>query len=519
MKSSIRAKLFLFVYGLILVFIIGLMLLNYFVLENYYIKSRETSLIEAFDEIKEVDIYEYSYISNIQNIENEYNINVQIIKQTSDFDDNFVWNSFFEVPITFNRIYGVKDYLSDIVIARILYDFDQQTFGGPSGNARLVSSISNDEYESYILTIRPEFNYSGDNSDNLIGLCVSKISGDNQDIVYVLTISVQSIEDSIGIFNSFTIIVGIIFILLSFAVMYFISYKFTNPILQINKIAEEISNLNFTNRLDIKSVDELGDLGNSINKMSKQLEQNINTLQKANDRLVKEILEKNDVDISRKEFIASASHELKTPLSMILGYTEALKLPDLNQKTKDEYIHIILDETNKMNNLVKDLLQISQIESGTMNANLKDFKIKNLIDETVNLFSLKFKEQNVKIKVKAIDRLVNSDYNKLQSVLTNFISNALNHLNKEKIIKINVELNANNAVRVSIFNTGNNIPEKDINHIWESFYKVDKARTRNYGGQGLGLSICKAILDLLGYDYGVINHEDGVEFYFEIYLI
>ncbi len=517
MKSSIRSKLFLLVYGLILAFIAGLILLNNSFLENYYIKSRKASLIEAFYEIKDYDIETDDFEYNIQEIEEDYNLNIQVLQQINEFDPEYVWGGFDDPPNIYIRLYGLSHNVSNPIITKIIYDFNEGNFEEDSNYAEEVDIINN-EYTAYLVDIQSEFNINNQDS-NLIGLCVSSPQEGEGDIFYLLTISFQSIASSIKIFNSFTIFVGFFFMVLAFVTMFFISYTFTNPILQINKIAKEITNLNFKNKVDIKSDDEFGDLGKSINKMSEQLEKNISDLQKTNDKLAKEILQKNDIDQMRRDFIASASHELKTPLSMILGYTEALKLSDLDQNTREEYIHIILDETEKMNKLVKDLLELSQIESGKIDLNFKDFKINDLIEDSISLFSLKFDELDVNLEVESINRLVNSDYDQLQTVLTNFISNAINYVDENKIIKVKAKLNQNNSVRVSVFNSGPKISESEITQIWDSFYKVDKARTRSYGGQGLGLSICKTSLELLGYDYGVLNKDNGVEFYFEIYLV
>ncbi len=515
MKSSIRSKLFLLVYGLILAFIAGLILLNNSFLENYYVKNRESSLIEAFSYVKDIDLNSGTMEYQLQSIENEYSLNIQILQQTDDLDPNYVWSNFDDVPDIFDRIYGDQFGIPNGIISKIIYDFSQQLLGTGSSYATEVSLGNDSEYTAYLMDIQSEFNHGSENMQ-MIGLCVSVDNGGDYDVFYVLTISFQSITDSIKIFNTFTILVGVIFMVLSFIAMYFISYSFTNPILQITKIAEEISNLDFSNRVDIHSDDELGDLGDSINRMSVQLEQNINDLQRTNDKLAKEILHKTDVDKMRREFIASASHELKTPLSLIMGYSEALKLSDLDEETKTEYLNIITDETNKMNKLVMDLLNLSQIESGNVDVNMMDFNIRNLIEDTVNMFGLVLKEKGIQLKVEIEDAQVNSDFQQLQTVLTNFLNNAIHHVDEKKSIVIKTETAENKAIRVSVFNTGINIPEDEINNIWDSFYKVDKARTRAYGGQGLGLSICRTTLDLLGYNYKVINHEDGVEFYFEV---
>ena len=515
MKSSVRSKLFLIVYGIVLAFIAGLIILNNTFLERYYIGNREDALVAAFAEIENIDLNSTTLAYEIQSVENEYNLNVQILQQTDTFDDDYIWTDFNHVPDIYVRLYGDQFGIPSGIISRIIYDFNQQLLGSESSYATEVNIDSDSEYTAYLMDIQSEFN-QGNESTQMIGLCVAADRGEVYDTYYVMTITFQSVTDSIKIFNSFTIIVGFFFMIISFITMYFISYSFTNPILEINKIAEEISNLNFSNRVTIKTEDELGTLGDSINRMSTQLEQNIKELQRTNDKLAKEILYKTDIDKMRREFIASASHELKTPLSLIMGYSEALKLTDIDTETKTEYLNIILDETNKMNKLVMDLLNLSQIESGNAQLELRDFNLGYLIEDTVNLFSLVAKEKNITFKTQIIDQEINSDYEQLQTVLTNFINNAINHVDENKEIRISVETTKNRAIRISVFNSGINIPESEINNIWDSFYKVDKARTRSYGGQGLGLSICRTILDMLGYKYGVTNMENGVEFYFEI---
>lgn len=516
MKSSIRSKLFLVVYGIILAFIAGLILLNNSFLENYYIKNREKALINAFYELKDIDLTDENFQYSLQDIENDYNIDIQILQQTDEFDENFIWSGFDEAPDVFERIYGNRFSIPSGILGRIIYDYDSDQLEVEDSYARKVNLYVDESYSAYVMDIQSEFNLNDEDTD-MVGLWVANEQVDGHDIFYILTITFQSVHDSIKIFNSFTIIVGFFFMILSFIAMYFISYSFTNPILQINKIAQEIADLNFSNKVSLTSEDEFEDLGNSINRMSSQLETNILELQKSNDKLAKEILHKTDVDKMRRDFIASASHELKTPLSLIMGYAEALKLPDLEAEDKEDYLSIILDETNKMNNLVMELLKLSQLETGNQEFAYKEFNIKDLLVDTKKLFNLVFKDEHISCEINTEDINISSDYTQLQTVLTNFINNAIHHINGKKKIILSATKAANNSTRISVFNTGDNIPESEINHVWDSFYKLDKARTRAYGGQGLGLSICRTILDLMGYDYGINNHPDGVEFYFDIF--
>jgi signal transduction histidine kinase len=302
---------------------------------------------------------------------------------------------------------------------------------------------------------------------------------------------------------------------LSAIVMYFISYRLTNPILEINRVANEISNLNFSDKAIVNTEDEIGQLAISVNKMSRELENTIEELKVSNQRLAEEILYKNQVEKMRKEFIISASHELKTPLSLIMGYTEALKLEDLSKEDYDNYVDIITDETHKMNKLVREMLNISQIESGIISIQKEDFSIKKLVESTLKLVSIKLNENDIKYEMDVDDVMIHSDYDQLQTVLINFINNAINHIKEPKQLKIYSEKDKD-KIRLLVFNTGQPILEEDITQLWDSFYKVDKARTRRYGGHGLGLSICRTIFEALNYTYGVLNLETGVAFYFDI---
>ena len=514
MKSTIRSKLFLLTYGIILSFIVALIILNNTFLQSYYINSRETSLVQAFQEVKNFDLQDYRLRNDILEVESKYNLNIQILNQTKKVPANIQVDEFIEYPDLYDRIYGSEYIIPNEILSKIVIEYTLSQMR--NRELDFGESIHIDtNYDSYLMDMNSEISDFAENYE-MLGLFVAQESATSEYIIYIATITFSSIQDSIRIFNSFTILIGFIFMILAGLLMYFLSYKFTNPILEINRVADAISKLDFSKKFPVSSDDEIGDLGYSINKMSLQLEKSIKELQLSNDKLVKEILYKNKIDQMRKEFVANASHELKTPLSLIMGYGEALKLTDLDEKTKSEYVDIILDETNKMNNLVKELLNISQIESGTKDFKFSQFTVKSLIEDTTKLFSLVFKEKNITVSLELIDELVNSDYEHMQSVLSNYISNAINHIDGERSITISAVKTQYGGVRINVKNTGEAIPKNEINNIWDSFYKIDKARTRAYGGQGLGLSIVKTILETLGYDYGVHNVDNGVEFYFTI---
>ncbi len=515
MKTSIKSKLFLLSYAIVLAFIVGLIILNNSFLNQYYVHNRQNSLIQAFDELKSYDVNSSGLSDEVLNIEKEHNISIQVLKQITLINPDTSWDEFNNMPNLYQRLYGDNYSIPPQILSRIIFEFNRDDL--TSENASFDKKIDKfgDDYKAYIVSIQSNIQDFDKNVDSL-GLCVLTQDSQGSNIYYILTVTLSSIEDSVQIFNSFTIIVGFVFMILSGLVLYFISYRLTNPILEMNKIAQEIAGLNFSNRVNIKSDDEVGTLGQSINKMSSQLEEFINELQLTNDKLGKEILYKTEVDNMRKEFIASASHELKTPLSLIMGYAEALKLPNLDAATKEEYLSIIQDESEKMNRLVMDLLKLSQLENRSVDYEIKEVDIEKLIDDTIKLFTIIFTEKAIELETDIKPAKINTDYDQIQTVLTNFINNAINHVDDKKTIRINTAEIADGTIRISVFNTGTNISMDEMKNIWESFYKVDKARTREYGGQGLGLAICKNILESLNYNYGVKNVEDGVEFYFDI---
>ncbi len=518
MRTSIRSRLFLIIYGIILAFIVGLILLNNIFLEGFYTNHRERTLVSAFSDIATVDLDDSDLETIALEIENSYNIDIQILKQTQSVTEipEGQNSSFppFEVP--YERIYGDEFAIRDGVIAAVMRKFSGLSSAGTADGFETVEVSDDTTFVAYLTEIVRAFGDVAPEEPRMLALCVGQEQSDGFYIYYILTVSIQSIRDSIDIFNAFTVMIGALFMILAGIIVFVFSNRFTRPILQMNEVTQDLASQNFSKRVETRTRDELGDLGHSINRMSEQLESSIRDLQRANQKLGEDIELKTKIDTMRKEFIANASHELKTPISLILGYSEALKLPGLAQMTVDEYLNIIIDESNKMNKLVMALLKISQLESGFQQINIDRFPLRDLIDETTKLFSIKFIEKNVHVEIDIDDVEIETDFDAIQTVLTNYLSNALNHVDAENLIRVSAKPIDGGRIRIEVFNSGKPIPAESIERIWESFYKIDKARTRAYGGQGLGLSIVRTILTNLGCPFGVENRTDGVAFHFDL---
>lgn len=335
--------------------------------------------------------------------------------------------------------------------------------------------------------------------------------------VVILRSNTGSIRESVKIANEFLAYIGFFTAILGSIAVFIITKRFTKPILILSGIAKKMSDLNFEVKYKVITKDEIGELGSSINVLSDKLETTIMELKHANNELMTDIQRKTEIDEMRKEFLSNVSHELKTPIALIQGYAEGLK-ENINddEESRDYYCEVIMDEANKMNNMVKKLLSLNELEFGNNQVNFERFDIVSLIKSVLISTEILIKQKEVTLLFEQTEPIyVWADELLIEQVVTNYISNALNHVDGQKIIEIKL-IPRGESVRVAVFNTGNNIPEEDLDKIWIKFYKVDKARTREYGGSGIGLSIVKAIMNSHNKEFGVINRHIGVEFWFEL---
>ncbi len=295
----------------------------------------------------------------------------------------------------------------------------------------------------------------------------------------------------------------------------------TKPLFDLISITKRISNFDFeaTYRPQ-RFYNEMDDLGEHVNEMSSTLKRAIEQLRTANDSLKHDLELKEETENMRKEFVSNVSHELKTPIALIQGYAEGLQEGIMDdENSRQIYLDIIIDEANKMNRLVREMLILNQLEAGQMNMDLVDFNVTEMIDSVVDSNKINFEAQNITYSfINKCECMVHADEFLVEQVVTNFISNAIHYVLNENILTVRYDFVKKGKVRISVFNSGNNIAKKDIKHIWEKFYKADKARSREYGGSGIGLSVVKATMDLLHEKFGVENLSNGVEFWFELSL-
>ena len=483
---SLKFKLTLIMAGVVTAVIALICVCNTVFFEKYYINDRLNLLRSSYEDLKTVrldkDYTVDKVIDEIVEINSVHNIHTVLI------DTN--WNG----------VYGSHSNYKEMIMR-----YQSMIFGHElHGDVEIIEE--NDEF-----TIIKNY-------DRRDGFTYLEIYGTLEDGSGILMqITLDSIEENVRIFNLFIITLGGIFLVISIIVIYFIAAGFTKPIKELSNLAEGMSAMDFGIKYKGKDKSEIGSLGRSMNLLSDELEKNISELKEANIELQKDIEIKEQNEIMRREFISNVSHELKTPLAIIQGYAEGLKEGVSEDPDSFEYYcDVIMDETNKMNQMVKKLLTLNQIEFGNEPLNLEQIEINEFVEAIIKSNKLRMNQKNITIEFnRAEHAFVWFDSMQLEEVFVNYLSNAINHCSENGKIRIDITAE-NDSVQVNVFNTGKNIPNNEIERIWEKFYKIDKARTREYGGNGIGLSIVKAVLDKYNGKYGVNNLSDGVEFWFRV---
>ena len=441
--KSIRAKLFLTLSGTILIIIFVLVILNNTVLETFYIYSKEKELKSVYEKLNEYyqePDYKIDLESELEKIAIRNNFEI-LIKGLSD---ELIYTSNKDFYASFYQL-GIRNRM-DSEEREVLEQNEKMTI------TRIQDYRNNMTY--VLLTAKLDNGYK-----------------------LYMRIPINSIQESVKISNKFLYLIAGITIIIAAVIVVVISRKFTDSILELN--------LDFSHKYKVNDTeDEINNLGKSINTMSDKLEKTIKQLRDNNLELERDIEEKSKIDEMRKTFISDVSHELKTPIALIQGYSEGL-IENVNTSEEDRkfYAEVIIDETNKMDKLVKQLLELMKLEYGKREFNNTSFDIVQLEKEIIRKSKVILKEKGIEIKFnenKKIKTLADDFY--IEQVITNYLTNAIKHVKEvdgKKQIKVANRINrSKNKVRISVFNTGETLKDEEILRVWNRFYKADKSRKR-----------------------------------------
>lgn len=326
--------------------------------------------------------------------------------------------------------------------------------------------------------------------------------------------SLQPVNEAMLVLKDYYVYALIIVFLVIILLSFYYSKIIVKPLIKMNRVTKKMANFDFSEKLPVTADDEIGGLSGSINTLSVNLKDRIDRLNVANTKLQQDIERERQLEKTRKEFISGVSHELKTPLSVIRSFAEGIK--DGVSKDTSYYTDVILEETENMNRLIVEMLELAKLESGTYKLDMTTFSIGELTQQVYTKLLFSMEEKHLQVNVDADPSiLVKANRSRIEQVVVNLLSNAIRYTPDGEKIQVSI-IEAEDTVKVEIENTGNPIPEESLEKIWDRFYRLDASRSRHTGGTGLGLSIVKNILDLHHAEYGVYNTTNSVVFYFNL---
>lgn len=485
MRHSIKSQMIVIFVGLIGCVLLALLVINMNFLEPYYISNKKTEFVNMYVSLRDA-------------------MESGTIEQQDKAEE--LWH----MAEKNNMSYLIVDEANARMLTNV-HDMDmleKQLAGYLLNQAQKQSRIlaSTEEYQI-------NRSKSPWNKEEYIEMWGEFSDGS----LFLIRSPLESIRESASLSNRFLIIIGCFMIVICIVLIWYFSKRLTDPILELAALSERMADLDFEAKYTSGGNNEIGNLGANFNRMSEKLESTISELKSANNSLMKDIEQKEKLEQMRNDFLGNVSHELKTPIALIQGYAEGLKegVSD-DPESREFYCDVIMDEASKMNQMVKNLLALNQLEFGDEEIEFERFDLTAVVRGVLQSMEILAQQDDIRVIFRQQEPVyVWADEFKVEQIIRNYVSNAFHHAGLEKVIEVKIKIQDETA-RITVFNTGTPIPEEDLAHIWDKFYKVDKAHTREYGGNGIGLSIVKAIMESFHQKYGVNNYDNGVEFWFEL---
>ncbi len=485
MRHSIKSQMIAIFVGLISCVLLALLIINMNFLEPYYINNKKTAFVNMYNSLR--DAMESGTIEQEEKAEE-------------------LWH----MAEKNNMSYLIVDEENARMLTNV-HDMDmlqKQLAGYLLNQAQKHSRVLSSTEEYQINRSKSPWN-----KEEYIEMWGE--FGDGS--IFLIRSPIESIRESASLSNRFLVIIGCFMIVLCIVLIWYFSKRLTDPILELAALSERMADLDFEAKYTSGGKNEIGNLGDNFNRMSEKLESTISELKSANNSLMKDIEQKEKLEQMRNDFLGNVSHELKTPIALIQGYAEGLRegISD-DPESREFYCDVIIDEASKMNQMVKNLLALNQLEFGDGDIEFERFDLTAVIRGILQSMEILAQQDGIRVIFRQQEPVyVWADEFKVEQVVRNYVSNAFHHAALEKVIEVRIK-HQDEKAKVTVFNTGTPIPEEDVMHIWDKFYKVDKAHTREYGGNGIGLSIVKAIMESFHQRYGVNNYDNGVEFWFEL---
>ena len=463
---GIRAKVFLEIGAIIAVCLVGISIANSQLLESVYIWNVERSLTVMAQNAENAGNDYFPLLS-------EYELKENVSIDLYDSEDNYLYE-------------GTGSFLS-------------------SNKLNVISRTQNED-GSYFNVVAEE----GSTTQYIV-------FGKDFENGYHIEITAQKdpIQENANLATRVTTTLTVLALILALVFISVYSKHFTKPLIQMSEVANRIANLDFSAKCEINRGDEIGTLAENINVVSDSLNTALSELREKNEQLMEDIEKERRIEQMRADFISAASHELKTPIAIIRGYAEGLKMNVSEEnESASEYCDIIMRESDRMNVLVLNMLEQSLYSSGVKKPDMVEFNVSSFIEDLLKTVTPIFEEKGVTANYIETQKLsAFADKTQMTTVLSNIVLNACSHASGEKLIEITAE-KTDNKIKVNVFNTGSRVDDKDKDGIFTSFYRADKAHSRAEGRFGLGLAIVKSITENHNCECGFENKENGVTFWF-----
>lgn len=484
LMHSLRFRFFVSVALAAAVFVGVMIALNLLFFHTFYLHQKKNSLVSAYNTINEQYNGDISILEdNLKQMENTNNIRISIL------DNRGIY--LYDTIFTHDRSTAFLESMLQKPFGETLYVYDSREL----------------ERRSYTFSTLND----GDGTTAYIALIGILNTGD----LTLLRVPTAALRENQSVNFVFLMISGLVALLACLIAGFFIGGHFTRPVIQMTEVANSVARLDFSKKYTGTDSDELGELGHSINQMSDYLAAAIRDMREINGQLQKEIEEKQRIDDMRREFIINVSHDLKTPIALIQGYAEGLRVGiSESEEAKNEYCDIIVDEAARMNHLVHQLLDLSRLELGNIVPDKTEFDAYELAEAVVGKTQVMWQEKQLHIDLSGVGaQVLYADYDMLERALLNYMTNAIDHTPAGGRIALSTSEDTRHIV-LHVRNQGDRLAPEEMDKIWDKFYKLDKSRTRvSGGGSGIGLSIVRAILTAHAGGCGVRNTEDGVEFF------
>ncbi len=481
-SSDLNRRYSLISVGTVLLCIAIFSIVQAVLMEDIFLESAKYKLVDTSHKISEIDFQSKDYEKLLSDIEANGSIYLEIYHPR---------DTLFYTTKTNSAIYDASDKASKEKMQPRIMKILQRT---------------ENEDNSYF-EVRQEYFAT---AQYLVYGC---FLGD--DMALEMYYSIDSIRENAKLASNVLFYLSVLIIVLIISLSIHIGFLVFSPLHNMIANTKRMANMDFSAKCPSYKIKDLNELSASINTLGSSLSSALGKLQNENKQLTTDILYERRQEKIRKSFISNVSHELKTPIAIIKGYAEGMKM-GIGGDNPDEICDIIIDEADKMNNLIVRLMEYMKLSSGAYKLYSSDFNLKDTVEEWSEIQKMKMQNMGIKFICDINPKFYcYSDVLMMENIFINYLSNAISHIDNEKIIRVTAE-DMGKSYRVRVFNTGKPIPGTDIENIWQSFYRADKAHSREEGRFGLGLSFVASIQEMTGEKYGVENKNDGVEFWFDI---